>query len=227
MNYISIILDIIITFMAYTTVPFITFNGRNQTWTKKEIKIINLINSVIISISFYAVRNLLKIETINWNVAPAVFYFFVNNYIWLNRLKKGKMLIPIVTKSKKHMKGLLLLISIILIFGNIIFNTYKYLECENVYKECQTYEQYSRELRERLNLCPTSCTFASANNLSNFLKHNIFLLLGILLIILTVIKDRKKSIVNKYDDLKKLKELLDLNVITQEEYETEKEKVLK
>ena len=88
MNYISIILDIIITFMAYTTVPFITFNGRNQTWTKKEIRIINLINSVIISISFYAVRNLLKIETINWNVAPAVFYFFVNNYIWLNRLKK-------------------------------------------------------------------------------------------------------------------------------------------
>jgi len=91
------------------------------------------------------------------------------------------------------------------------------------YVDCAKYLKY-------LNVSTNKCIKLS---LTDSLTPYLFYVDGIVLI---VIYNRKKlrkkekndtSIINNYDVLKKLKELLDTNIITQEEFENEKKKILK
>lgn len=141
-NILSILIDLVITFFAYMSLPFLTFSKKNQNWTKKEIKIINIINSIIFSIFFYALRLLLKIDTTSWNIAPAVFYYFLNNYIWLNRVKNKKSLTANTNKTqikkktskiiKTDYKKIMIITLIILFVMSLSLNFYLLHKNKNI-----------------------------------------------------------------------------------------------
>lgn len=127
----NIILGLFITLISYMFFPFFKFY-RKYNYSEKEIKKFNLINSIIVFLTFFVIVFLLYEES--ENIVPAFFYYFINNYIWLKNANKNK----INTQKKKE-----------------------------------------------------------------------------------------KNIVDKYETLKKLKNLLDEEIISQEEFEKEKDKILK
>lgn len=120
-NFEGIILDLIITAIAYLFIPFILFFGSKREYNKQKKKKIILLNSIIIALIFIIIRIILNFEQPVMSFAPALLYYYINKAIWLKKKEKTekeekKVLNSKVNKKKKRInleKGKILLIIII------------------------------------------------------------------------------------------------------------------
>ena len=98
----------------------------------------------------------------------------------------------------------------------------------NEYEYCQTFSDDGREVRESLGICPQYCSLAHTSSIYDFLINNSLLIIGAIILVISYGFSGKNSFSeDKYDNLKKLKELYDNGAITKNEYLNEKKKILK
>lgn len=127
-NFGSIVLDIIITAVAYLFIPFILFYRIKKEYNEQKKKKIILFNSIVIALIFIIIRIILNFEQPVISFAPALLYYYINKAIWLKKKEKiekeeKKVLHSKVNKKKKKVnleKSKILLIIIITIFIVVI-----------------------------------------------------------------------------------------------------------
>ena len=84
----SIVLDIIITAVAYLFLPFILFHIRKKEYTEKRKKKLILFNSIIIVLVFIIIRIIFDFENPVISFAPALLYYYINKEIWIKKKEK-------------------------------------------------------------------------------------------------------------------------------------------
>lgn len=127
-NFGSIVLDIIITAVAYLLTPFILFYRNKKEYNEQKKNKIILFNSIVVALIFIIIRIMLNFEQPVISFAPALLYYYINKAIWLKKKEKiekeeKKVLHSKVNKKKKKInleKGKILLIIIITIFIIVI-----------------------------------------------------------------------------------------------------------
>lgn len=87
----SIVLDIIITAVAYLFLPFILFHIRKKEYTEKRKKKLILFNSIIIALVFIIIRIIFDFENPVISFAPALLYYYINKAIWIKKKKKRSL----------------------------------------------------------------------------------------------------------------------------------------
>ena len=124
-NFGSIVLDIIITAVAYLLTPFILFYRNKKEYNEQKKKKIILFNSIVVALIFIIIRIILNFEQPVISFAPALLYYYINKAIWLKKKEKiekeeKKVLHYKVNKKINLEKGKILLIIIITIFIIVI-----------------------------------------------------------------------------------------------------------
>lgn len=124
-NFGSIVLDIIITAVAYSLIPFILFYKSKKEYNEQKKKKIILFNSIVIVLIFIIIRIILNFEQPVISFAPALLYYYINKAIWLKKKDKiekeeKKFCILKLTKKRNLEKSKILLIIIITIFIIVI-----------------------------------------------------------------------------------------------------------
>lgn len=89
-NYGYLLLDFIITIIAYLFLPFIIFYKKNDRYDIKERKKIIIFNSIVISGCFILYRVINDYKNAMISFAPAIFYYYVNKFIWCKTKKDKK-----------------------------------------------------------------------------------------------------------------------------------------
>ena len=124
-----LILDIIITFIAYTLVPFALFFKRKDKYEEKRKQTIIICNSIVIAIIFIIIRELLGVENSVQSFMPAFIYYIINSTIWNSK----QINLPSKTKRKAkkkkmhvNLKFISTIIIIIFLIASLITNLYFY-----------------------------------------------------------------------------------------------------
>lgn len=173
MNYGYFILDLIITMLAYMAVPFCMFFKRKQNYTLKYKKKVLIINSIVTSIIFIILREIISPDTNSVvSFAPALLYYYINNIIWTSKNleeteKKEKVRkINNWQKFKNHNINKTLIITFsaviilsIIIGGFITLNTYLNEKNENE----ETKLRLEKEKQENLVICIEQATNSRTN----------------------------------------------------------------
>ena len=82
-------LDIFLTFISYTIIPFFVFFRRKEKFDYKTKNIIIILNSVFISIFYISLRFALNFDEPIRSFTPAFLYYFVNIAIWNSNIIKN------------------------------------------------------------------------------------------------------------------------------------------
>lgn len=80
----AILLDLTITILAYMIAPFIVF-FRNEKYDNVKKRKFILYNSIIVALGFIAVRTAMGYEKPVNNFLPALFYYYINKWIWIKK----------------------------------------------------------------------------------------------------------------------------------------------
>lgn len=194
--------------------------------------------NLITSLSFYYCSWLLCLimlmptgDSIVYNILLSLFVSIIPTLILYFKSKKNINEVCFKNSSNEKLinnKRFLIYISMILILINIVINIFSYTKCVNEYEYCQTFSDDGREVRESLGICPRYCSLAYTNSVYDFLTNNSLLIIGVIILVVSYGFNGKNSFSeDKYDNLKKLKELYDGGAITKNEYLNEKKKILK
>ncbi|MDY5058845.1 MAG: hypothetical protein SPF04_05215 [Bacilli bacterium] len=124
-----IVLDIIITAVAYLFLPFILFHIRKKEYTEKRKKKLILFNSIIIALVFIIIRIIFDFENPVISFAPALLFYYINKAIWIKKKEKiekeekNTLHSKVIKKKKKRSleKNKILLIIVIVFFIVVIF----------------------------------------------------------------------------------------------------------
>ena len=120
-NYGYLLLDFIITIIAYLFLPFIIFYKKNDRYDIKERKKIIVFNSIVISGCFILYRVINDYENAMISFAPAIFYYYVNRWIWCKKTD----IIP-NSKIKNNNRNTFFITSLaIALFLSIVVNVFQ------------------------------------------------------------------------------------------------------
>lgn len=98
----NILLSFAFAALIYMTFPFAIFFKRTEKYSNKEMMILLICNSVIIKLLIITIEYKVNHSI---NLAPAIFYFFINESIWCNKnkiKKKSKNLLKTQTNHKNN-----------------------------------------------------------------------------------------------------------------------------
>ncbi len=224
-----IIIDLLITIFGFMIYPFIRIVLMKKVYTEKEAKRMILWNSIIVGIIFFIIVYITTGPNAA-SLAPAFFWYYINEEVWVSRF-------VVLKDEKKNRK------SDNDNNENIIFNCdncgaevkendtvcpkcgLEFVEETETGEERIINEEKTQEddnisvcsncgsvVTEEDKICP-NCNESFEEEIQEDKKET---------------KNKKKSdnINKKYDDLIKLKELKDKKIITKEEFEQEKKKIL-
>lgn len=170
-------------------------------------------------------------DSLIYNILLSLFVSIVPTLILYFKSKKNINKACFKNSSNEKLinnKRFFIYISMILILINIVVNIFNYIKCVNEYEYCQTFSDDGREIRESLGICPQYCSLAHTSSIYDFLINNSLLIIGAIILVISYGFSGKNSFSeDKYDNLKKLKELYDNGAITKNEYLNEKKKILK
>ncbi len=84
-----LLMDLAITIFAYEVYPFIRVVLMKKKYSEKEVKKMALCNSIIIGLIFFTI---IAAGGANgtFSVVPSVTYYYINKYLWLNKKNKDK-----------------------------------------------------------------------------------------------------------------------------------------
>lgn len=98
----TIFIDFLLTLFVFEFVPFILKVIKKRNYTKKEAKILSLINSIAVQLTLTGIQIMLELNYDNFkaslNFMPAFFYGVIN-YYWLKSIIKKKENKKIETSS--------------------------------------------------------------------------------------------------------------------------------
>lgn len=149
-NVLTIILDLLITIFGYMIIPFIKFRkGKKENYSNKRIRIFLVINSAYIAFIFIIIQVfILKLDASVISLAPALFYYYINSFLWLNKnqtnsknFKKTKRDI----KKKINISTMSFIAFTIICVASIIFNIF--LGITN-YKNCKMIKELKNDINE-------------------------------------------------------------------------------
>lgn len=80
MNIKLLLIDITITFFAFTLAPLIRFGFVKNLYTYNQKKKFIIWNSIIVQILFITLHILFN--TNDFNITPAFIYYFINYWLW-------------------------------------------------------------------------------------------------------------------------------------------------
>lgn len=120
-NFIIILLDLFITIIAYSIVPFILFYKAKKEYNKKEKKKILIFNSITVAIIFIIIRIIFNDVQPVKTFAPALLYYYINKLIWFKH--SGKNIKYNKCKKRKKENLIIIVATIILIITILIFTT--------------------------------------------------------------------------------------------------------
>lgn len=99
-----IVVDLIITVLAYMLIPFIYFYILKKKMVKRKIILFNFINSFVVMLIFMAIRQYLS-ESNLYSGAPSLLYWCINNFIYTRfSIKNDNEDKNIESKAKKEIK---------------------------------------------------------------------------------------------------------------------------
>lgn len=149
-NVLTLILDLLITIFGYMIIPFIKFRkGKKENYSNKRIRIFLIINSAYIAFIFIIIQVfILKLDASVISFAPALFYYYINSFLWLNKnqtnsknFKKTKKDI----KKKISVSTISFIVFTIICVVSIIFNIF--LGITN-YKNCKMIKELKNDINE-------------------------------------------------------------------------------
>lgn len=217
-NYGILILDLILTIVFYLGYPFFRVVITKKKYTEKECKKMALWNSIIVG-AFFMILTISQNQNATWNAGPAFLYYWINSSLWIdkNSKEKKKTKKDFATKPSKNEK---------------MTETFKCDNCGATVKEndkncknCNAVFDETIENNQQENLF-------KFDNCGTFVKESETKCPGCGEIFEDETSENNKNNTNtnlsqKYEDLTKLKELLDKDIITKEEFDKEKKKILK
>ena len=213
----SFILGILITLICYELYPFIRIILMKHDYTKEEAKKMVLWNSIVVGGGFLILTSLIYGASGNsgsWSAGPAMLYYFINSGIWVSRfnskkennIKNNNSRNRNENKLEKNVKSEGTKTTI----GEI--KTKKSTKEEFVCDNCGCVVDVSAKecphCGEKFDLEEEKEKMQQTKKKNNSEKST-------------------SDIDKKFSDLNKLKELLDKDIITKEEFENEKKKILK
>jgi len=83
MNFGPILIDITITFFAFTLAPFIRFGYVKNMYSYEQKKKFIIWNSIVVQLAFIIILAFMDSE--KYNITPAFLYYFVNQWLWNNK----------------------------------------------------------------------------------------------------------------------------------------------
>ena len=232
-NPLTLLLDLIITVVAYISYPFIRIKIMKHNYTENEAKKMVLLNSVIVGCIFL-ILNIIVSEvngsSLAWSAGPAFFYYCINSAIWVpmfkgndnkrnNKKTKEKNINEKDIEQEKIYKCSKCGATTDYDFDICPNCNYNFLSSEyendNIEDNIFVCDNCGAKVSANVNKCP-NCgeTFDGENEVEYEMKKE---------------NSRKLSDTDmdkKYSDLNKLKKLLDKEIITKEEFEQEKKKIL-
>lgn len=187
--------EILVTLVAYMLFPFIYFYALNSKMSKREIKLFNFINSIVIMFIFTGVYVFLEKDTL-YTGAPALLYWFINNAIYTrysvsNNSEKDKFkeIVKQDTKSdlnkdkrnrkikmKKNKDNKIIIISICgvitiaIISSSILINTY--LKEQSDREQTQMKLDSERENEENRQYKLSNCISTAKTNRTDLWESN-------------------------------------------------------
>lgn len=185
-NYVSLLLNLLLTIVLYLGYPFVNVVLMKKKYTKEECNKMALWNSIIIGLLCLLITTILK-SNVAWNVVPAFVYYLINKNLWVSKKNKN-------SNKNNDKKDLLCCDKC----GTIVNKDDK--ECPN----CG--ENFDEEIENS-----NDKIVKDYKNSKNDKEDK---------------EDCVTDMDKKYNDLTKLKRLLDNDIITKGEFENEKKKIL-
>lgn len=249
LNVLSIVIDLFLTIICYLIYPFVRIKIMKHEYNEKQLKNMILWNSIIVGLIFAIITYSLYGSSTTTNVinfAPAVFYYYINRAIWLPGLKqlnikKGEQ----KQETYKCSECGATCDHEFIICPNCKYDFSKVKSEDNSKMDEKSFvcDNCGGKVKENAKKCPHCGGIFDDENDDNS-KTMVCSNCGI--VVNHSVKkcpqcgekfddegnDKNKeekessNIDQKYSDLNKLKELLDNDVITKEEFDKEKKKVL-
>lgn len=185
MNYsfLNVLINIIITAIAYLLIPFILFFNSKKEYDNKWKRKILIFNSIFIAIIFIIIRTILNDKRPIRTFAPALLYYYINETIWLRKEKKEKLQYN-KKSTKKHDKKNLIIINItiisIVIILILVFSLIKKnkkieeqkLNIEKITSENIIYEQKNKDLLNKTTFFNENIVFEIEELKGNYISYN-------------------------------------------------------
>lgn len=95
-----IVVDLIITVLAYMLIPFMYFYILKKKMVKRKIILFNFVNSFVVMLIFMAIRQYIS-ESNLYSGAPSFLYWCINNFIYTRYSFKNDEEIDKIKKEKK------------------------------------------------------------------------------------------------------------------------------
>lgn len=194
---IKILIGLLLTIFFYEVYPFVRVIIMKKNYDEKQVKKMSLWNSIIVGLLFAIVSFIID-ENAPMNLAPAVLYYFVNKLVWVNKGNKDVLEKPKKKENKQIEEDVDEDVSSAIIKDNKKQEKTKKENFTFICSECGAIVKYSDKK------CP-KCgeRFDEVEETSSSI-------------------DVEKMAA----DLNKLKKLLDNQIITKEEFDIEKKKIL-
>ncbi len=240
LDALSIVIDLILTIFGYLIYPFVRIVIMKHKYTEKQVKNMILWNSIIVGLIFAIITYSLYGSNTTTNVinfAPALLYYYINCALWVPRFKsKGDNSSVSKKESTKannenNQSDIRINIQRPKEYKDFLDRNVKREGTGTTLKDLKKNNEEEQFVCDNcgnlVNASATKCPNCGelfednsetknkddTNNKENSKKKND--------------KESKSDIDQKYSDLNKLKKLLDKKIITKEEFEKEKKKILK
>lgn len=205
-DWVSVILGVLLTFVCYTAYPFITTKVKRKKYNKKECQKMAMWNSIIVGFIFCVITAIFD-SNATWSAGPAFLYYWINKDLWVDKSKKKKS-----NQRKKE-------------------ESYKCDNCGAMVSEldnkCPTCGLLFENVIEPKETTQFKCDNCGAivgesdikcfNCGESFIEENEVEINNV---------STKENFDDKYDKLIKLKDLYDKKILSDEEFEHEKRIIL-
>lgn len=240
LNPTNIVINLLLTIVAYMIYPFFRIIIMKHKYTEKELKKMILWNSIIVGGIFLiltSVANTMSGSSTLWSAGPAFLYYCINSAIWVPKFKSKEDNSSVSKKestktdNENNQSDIRINIQRPKEYKDFLDRNVKREGTGTTLKDLKKNNEGEHFVCDNcgnlVNASATKCPNCGelfednsetknkddTNNKENSKKKND--------------KESKSDIDQKYSDLNKLKKLLDKEIITKEEFENEKKKILK
>lgn len=201
----SLLIGLVLTVVCYMAYPFIRIKLMHIEYNETTCKKMALWNSIIVGIFFFVLTTVIN-QDATWSALPSFFYYWINKSLWVSKNKKKNN----NEKSNEEYKEESFTCDNC---GAVVEKNDKYCDNCHVKFECDAEE----ELFKCDNCGTLVCEFdTKCPNCGVIFDEDEE----------TENEKKKSNMDKKYWDLTKLKKLLDKEIISKEEFEKEKKKIL-